>query len=78
MSDLSPAPGTPQTATKAWWATGLTFAVAFVTFWVADDDPFTAKEAAQGVVSALIASGLVGGTAYQVPNRVKKARTKVQ
>lgn len=71
MSNLSPAPGTPQTAYKAYAATALTCVVSFALFWVADEDPFTAKEVAEGVVGALIAGGLVGGTTLQVRNKAK-------
>lgn len=59
-AENSPAPGTPQTKTKAYVATALTVGVAFVLQWVADSDPFTAKEAAEAAVTSLVAGGLVG------------------
>lgn len=68
----SPAPGTPQTAFKAYAATAAGFVVTFVTFWIADTDPFTAKEVAQGLVTAAVSSGLVGTTAFAVKNRAKE------
>ena len=67
----SPAPGTPQTATKAYVATALAFVTSFITFWIADVDPFTAKEVAQGLVLAAIGSGITGGTTLVVRNRAK-------
>lgn len=67
----SPAPGTPQTGYKAYVATALTVVVSFVMWWVADEDPFTAKEAAEGAVGALIAGGLVGGGTFVVKNKAK-------
>jgi uncharacterized membrane protein YedE/YeeE len=69
MSNLSPAPGTPQTGTKAYLATGLTVVVAFVLLWVADKDPFTAKEAASAAVQALIGGGVVGVPTYLARNK---------
>jgi len=71
MTDASPAPGVPQTGTKAWVATGASAVVGFVLFWIADEDPFTAKEAAQGAVSALIGAGLVGAPTWAIRNRRK-------
>lgn len=72
MSSTSPAPGVPQTAYKAYVATALSFIATFVTFWVSDSDPFTAKEIAQGLVTAAIASGLTGGATFQVQNKAKR------
>lgn len=68
-TEPSPAPGTPQTKTKAYVATAITAVTAFVLYWVADEDPFTAKEAAQGAVGALIAAGLVGVPTAVIPNK---------
>jgi len=70
----SPAPGTPQTPYKAYAATAVTAVVAFIGFWVADADPFTAKDAGEGLVTALVAAGLVGGTTYGVKNKPKAVR----
>lgn len=67
----SPAPGTPQTATKAYVAAGLAALVTFVGIWVADADPFTLKEIAAGLVSAVVASGVIGVGAYYAPNQAK-------
>lgn len=71
MSNNSPAPGTPQTGAKAYVATGLAAVVAFVLYWIADEDPFTAKEAAEGAVAALIGSGVVGVPTYFTRNKPK-------
>lgn len=72
MANVSPTPGTPQTGTKAYLATALTVVVAFVLQWVADSDPFTAKEAAEAAVMALVAGGVVGVPTYAVANKAKQ------
>lgn len=72
MSDYSPAPGVPQTGTKAYVATGLTVVVAFVLQWVADEDPFTAKEMANAAVLALVSGGVVGVPTYAAKNRATR------
>lgn len=69
MADNSPAPGTPQTGTKAYVATVLAFLVLFVGQWIADTDPVTAKEVAAWLVYALIGSGLTGGATYITKNK---------
>ena len=56
---------------KAYASTALTVVVAFVLYWIADEDPFTAKEVGEGVVSALIAGGLVGGGTFVAKNPKK-------
>jgi high-affinity Fe2+/Pb2+ permease len=71
MSTYSPEPGVPQTGTKAYVATGLSFAAAFLAYWIADKDPFTAKEIGEGVLTAAIAGGIVGGGTFTVKNRRK-------
>lgn len=67
----SPTPGTPQTATKSWVATALTFAATFGMFYVGDDDPFTRKEMVEGLISAGVLSGVIGGLTWAVPNKRK-------
>lgn len=58
---------------KAYAATAISFLVTFAGFWIADTDPFTAKEAVQGLVTAAIGSGLTGGAAFAVSNpKVRK------
>lgn len=58
----------PKRPYKAYASTALTVAAAFAAFWIADADPFTAKEAAQGGLVALISGGLIGGTTFTVRN----------
>lgn len=70
MND-SPAPGTPQTPTKAWVATGLSFVAGVVGFWIADEDPFTAKEVAQACLTSGISCGIIGVGTWAVPNKRK-------
>lgn len=72
MSNLSPAPGVPQTPTKAYVATILTFVASFVTYWIADKDPFTAKEIGEAAVTAAVAAGIIGGGTYGTKNRPKR------
>lgn len=67
----SPAPGTPQTPYKAYAATVVSFLATFIGVWIADTDPFTAKEVAGGLVTAAVASGLTGGVTYGVRNRAR-------
>jgi len=72
MSNYSAAPGTPQTSTKAVVATLLSAVAGFVTYWVADKDPFTAKEAGNAVLLAIGASGLTGGGTWVAQNKPKR------
>jgi predicted TIM-barrel enzyme len=69
--DDSPAPGTPQTGTKAYVATALSAAAVFAGIWIKDTDPFTMKEAVQAVLTALVASGVVGIPTYYTRNKAK-------
>jgi hypothetical protein len=69
MSNYSADPGVPQTPAKAYAATILTVLVGFATFYIADEDPFTKKEALQAAISALVAGGLVGGGTYVTRNK---------
>lgn len=73
MSDVNPtAPvvvkDDPKRPWKAYISTAGTVVGTFVAAWVADTDPFTAKEAATAGISALIAGGLIGGITFQVRN----------
>lgn len=70
-TDLSPTPGTPQTATKAIVATVLAVVGAFLTAWIADDGGASGQEILTWAVSALITAGVVGGGTFQVKNRAK-------
>lgn len=71
MSNLSPAPGTPQTPTKALFSALVAFLLAAGAYYIADDDPFTRKEMVEMLLLGLVGSGLTGGTAYAVKNKAK-------
>lgn len=58
----------PAKPYKAIASTVLTAVGTFVAYWIADADPFTAKEAAEGGLLALIASGITGGATFTVRN----------
>lgn len=73
MSNLSPAPGTPQTPTKAYVATALAFLVVVAGLWINDDGGTTSKEIVSWIISGLIACGLTGGATYAVSNKPKAA-----
>lgn len=60
----------PARPYKAYAATALTAVGAFVTFWIADTDPFTTKEIGAAALAALAASGLTGAATYKVRNPV--------
>lgn len=64
----------PKRPYKAYASTALTVLAAFVTYWIADVDPFTTKEIAQGCLIGLVSGGLIGGTTFAVRNP-KRART---
>jgi hypothetical protein len=69
MSINSPAPGTPQTPTKAVVSGIATGLVIFAGLWVNDEDPFTKKEAMEAFIQGVVGSGLIGGLTYAVRNR---------
>lgn len=71
MSNLSPAPGVPQTPTKSIVSGVGAGVVAFIGFWIADTDPFTAKEIGQAFLLAIIGSGLIGGATWAAKNSPK-------
>jgi hypothetical protein len=58
----------PKRPYKAIAATVLTAVGTFIAYWVADADPFTSKDVGEAALAALIASGLVGGTTFAIPN----------
>lgn len=66
----------PKHPWKAIASTAGTFVGLFVATWIADVDPFTAKEAAGAALGAGIGSGIIGGVTYAVPNpkKVKHVR----
>lgn len=81
MPTPAPLPATeveadPARPNKAIAATVLTAVGTFVAYWVADKDPFTAKDAGQAFVAALLTSGVTGGTTFVVPNPLRRRRPK--
>jgi hypothetical protein len=58
----------PKRPYKAYVSTALSAVATFVTFWIADVDPFTAKEAAGAGVTALVSAGIIGGATFAVRN----------
>lgn len=58
----------PKRPYKAYVSAALSAAGTFIAFWIADADPFTAKDAGQGALAALVASGLTGGATFWVRN----------
>lgn len=58
----------PKRPWKAIASTAVSFVATFAGIWIADVDPFTAKEAVGALVTAAIASGLTGGAAFAVRN----------
>jgi hypothetical protein len=71
MSNYSPAPGTPQTGTKAVVAAVVSAVVAFIMYWVVDPGAFTGADVVEALVAAVLASGLTGVPTYVIPNRTK-------
>lgn len=72
MSNLSPAPGVPQTGTKAYIATGIAFVGAFLTALLAqwtDSDPLQARDFIVALAAAIASGVLTGIGAYMVPNQ---------
>lgn len=53
---------------KAYVPAALSAVSLFVMAWVADTDPFTAKEAAAAAVGALTTSGIIGVATFFTPN----------
>lgn len=58
----------PSKPFKAYVPAALSAVSLFVMAWVADADPFTAKEAAAAGVTALTASGFIGAATYFTKN----------
>lgn len=69
--NFSPAPGTPQTPYKAYVAGALSFVAAFVTYWIADVDPFTGKEMGEAALAGAVSAGIIGGSTFGVKNKAK-------
>lgn len=58
----------PKKPWKAVVAAVIPFGTTFLAFWIADTDPFTAKEVGQGVLLGLAASGITGGATFATSN----------
>lgn len=58
----------PKKPWKAYVSAASSALLAFIGYYVADTDPFTFKEAAEGFGVALLASGLVGLPTYFTSN----------
>lgn len=58
----------PKRPWKAYASTALSVVALFIYSWVADEDPFTAKEVASAAVAALVGGGVIGGVTYGVRN----------
>ena len=71
MSDNSPAPGTPQTSTKAVVASVFSGVSTAVALWIADTPPVTSKEVVGWIIAGVVASGLAGGATYATKNKAK-------
>jgi hypothetical protein len=58
----------PKRPWKAYAATATSFLAIFVSYWVADGDPFTAREMGEAFVAAAVGSGVVGGATFAKKN----------
>lgn len=68
----SPAPGTPQTGTKAYVVTALALILYVAGQWVSDTGATTPKEVTSWCIQAVVLSGVLGSAAYLTPNRAKR------
>ena len=66
-----PVPADPKRPLKAYIATAVSALSIFVTAWVSDTDPFTAKEIGAAVVAALLGAGLTGAGTFAIANPPK-------
>ena len=66
-----PVPADPKRPVKAYIATAVSALSIFVTAWVSDTDPFTAKEIGAAVVAALLGAGLTGAGTFAIANPPK-------
>jgi hypothetical protein len=68
MSTTNVVEDNPKKPYKAIAATVSTFVLAFVTYWIGDEDPFTLKDAGEGLVAGILAGGLTGGATFAIKN----------
>ena len=73
-----PVPADPRRPWKAYIATAVSALSIFVTAWVSDTDPFTAKEIGAAVVAALLGAGLTGAGTFAIKNPPKPAADMVR
>ena len=73
-----PVPADPKRPLKAYVATAVSALSIFVTAWVSDTDPFTAKESGAAVVAALLGAGLTGAGTFAIANPPKPASDVVR
>jgi hypothetical protein len=71
---MSPAPGAPQTGTKAVWGAAIGFLGAFLTtlltVWT-DSDPLSARDVVFALSGGVVFAGAAGTAVYNMPNRPK-------
>ena len=74
MAHITPAPGAPQTSTKAYIATGISALGAFLTallvVWT-DTDPLTGRDFVVALSAAIGSGGVTGVATYVLPNKPK-------
>ena len=62
----------PSKPWKAVVPTVLSVCGLFAAVWIADEDPFTAKEATAAFFGALIGAGVIGGATYSTKNPLRR------
>jgi len=70
--DIKSVEADPKRPWKAYASTALSFVALFVAAWIADTDPFTAKEIGAALIGAAVGCGLVGGVTFAVKNPMVK------
>jgi hypothetical protein len=68
MNDLPTVEADPQKPYKAYMGGAVAAAMAFLAFWVGDDDPFTKKDAGEAALAALGAAIPGFGLTFWVRN----------
>lgn len=74
MSNVNPSGDDPKRPYKAVTAGALSFVAAFIAYWIADKDPFTAKEVGEAVLTGGVSAGLIGGGTFAVRNPKRNER----
>lgn len=62
----------PKKPYKAYVAGAVTGIVAFIAFWVGDDDPFTKKDAGEAFLAGVISAAPSFGLSFVVPNPLRR------